>query len=175
MCISNLPTKSPKHLPEYPLFFLAVPSGLQDLVPQLGGWIHAPCSKRAEPYQWTTREIPKSTFEYCSMPKPLLLRCVCVCVLNHFSWVWLFATQWTVACQAPLSMGFSRVEYWSGCHFLLQGIFLTQGWNSSLLCLLHLAARFFTTNTTWEVLLRCSSSYYQLSVFCKLVMFHSHR
>ena len=26
----------------------------------------------------------------------------------------LFATLWTVACQAPLSMGFSRQEYWSG-------------------------------------------------------------
>ena len=29
-------------------------------------------------------------------------------------------TPWTVACQAPRSMGFSRLEYWSGCHFLLQ-------------------------------------------------------
>ena len=40
---------------------------------------------------------------------------------------------WTVASQAPLSMGFSRQEYWSG-HFLLQGIFSTQGSNP---CLLH--------------------------------------
>ena len=31
-----------------------------------------------------------------------------------FSCVQLFATPWTVACQAPLSMGFSRQEYWSG-------------------------------------------------------------
>ena len=46
------------------------------------------------------------------------------------------AAPWTVAHQAPLSMGFSRQEYWSGCHFLLQGIFLTQGSNSHLLCLL---------------------------------------
>ena len=46
------------------------------------------------------------------------------------------ATHWTVACQAPLSMGFSR-EYWNGCHFLLQGIFPTQGSTLSLLCLLH--------------------------------------
>ena len=35
-------------------------------------------------------------------------------------------TLWTVACQAPLSMGFSRQENWSGCHFLLRGIFLAQ-------------------------------------------------
>ena len=40
--------------------------------------------------------------------------CVCgVCVLSHFSHLKLFATLWTVACQAPLSMGFSRQEYWS--------------------------------------------------------------
>ena len=32
----------------------------------------------------------------------------------------LFATPWTIACQAPLPMGFSRHKYWSGCHFLLQ-------------------------------------------------------
>ena len=36
------------------------------------------------------------------------------CVLSCFSCVQLFATPWTVACQAPLSMGFSRQEYWSG-------------------------------------------------------------
>ena len=44
-----------------------------------------------------------------------------------------FVTTWTVICQAPLSMGFPRQEYWSGCHFLLQGIFPTQGSNSCLL------------------------------------------
>ena len=43
------------------------------------------------------------------------------------------ATPWTVAHQAPLSMGFSRQEYGVGCHFLLQGIFPTQGLNSGLL------------------------------------------
>ena len=35
-------------------------------------------------------------------------------LLSHFSHVWLFATPWTAAYQAPLSMGFSRQEYWSG-------------------------------------------------------------
>ena len=48
--------------------------------------------------------------------------------------VQLFASLWTVACQAPLSMGFSRQECWSYC--LLQGISLTQGWNPVLLPLL---------------------------------------
>ena len=56
---------------------------------------------------------------------------------SHSSHVWLFAIQWTVACQALLSMGFSRQEYWSGLPILLWGIFPTQGWNPSLLRLLH--------------------------------------
>ena len=34
-------------------------------------------------------------------------------VLSHFSRVQLFATLWTVACQAPLSVGLSWQEYWS--------------------------------------------------------------
>ena len=59
--------------------------------------------------------------------------CVCCC----FSCIQLFVTSWTVVRQAPLSMGFSRQEYWSGCHALLQGIFPTQGSNPCLLYLLH--------------------------------------
>ena len=42
---------------------------------------------------------------------PHLLICA---VLNRFSWVQLFETLWTIACQAPPSIGFSRQEYWSG-------------------------------------------------------------
>ena len=38
---------------------------------------------------------------------------VCACTLSHFSCIWLYATIWTAACQAPLSLGFSRQEYWS--------------------------------------------------------------
>ena len=51
----------------------------------------------------------------CSDP----VQCTClgaVCVLA-LSRVCLFVTPWTVACQAPLSMGFSRQEYWSGLPF----------------------------------------------------------
>ena len=36
-----------------------------------------------------------------------------------------FATPWIIACQAPLSMGFSSKNTGVGCHFLLQGVFLT--------------------------------------------------
>ena len=36
------------------------------------------------------------------------------CMLSHLSHVWLFASLWTIALQAPLFMGFSRQKYWSG-------------------------------------------------------------
>ena len=43
------------------------------------------------------------------------------------------ANWWTVVRQVSLSVRFLRQEYWSGCHFLLQEIFLTQGLNLLLL------------------------------------------
>ena len=57
-----------------------------------------------------------------------------LCCTVLLSCVWLFVTPWTVTCQAPLSMGIlqARILEWVACHFLLQGIFLTQGWNSGL-------------------------------------------
>ena len=58
-----------------------------------------------------------------------------MCVL--LSCVGLFVTPWTIACHASLSLGFPRQAYGVCCHFLLQGIFLTQGSNTCLLCLLH--------------------------------------
>ena len=58
-------------------------------------------------------------------------------MLNRLSRVQLFATPWTVARQAPLSMGFSRQEYWSVLPCPLSGDFQTQGLNPRLLHLLH--------------------------------------
>ena len=46
------------------------------------------------------------------------------CMISHFSHVQLSAILRTVAHQAPLSMGFSRQEYWSGLPCLPPGIFL---------------------------------------------------
>ena len=48
----------------------------------------------------------------------LLWLAVYACMVNH---IWLFVTPWTIACQAPLSMGFSRKEYCSGLPFLSPG------------------------------------------------------
>ena len=67
------------------------------------------------------------------------------CMLSH-SVVSDSAISWTVTCQAPLSMGFSKQCHEKNtaskntgvsCHFLLQRIFPTQGWN---LCLLDCPA-----------------------------------
>ena len=51
---------------------------------------------------------------------------------KSFSRVRLFATLWTVSLQAPLSMGFSRQEHWSGLPCPPPGIFPTQGLNLHL-------------------------------------------
>ena len=61
------------------------------------------------------------------------------CVL---SCVWLFATPWTVAHQAPLSMGFSRQEYWSGVPFPFPGDLPNPGIEPPSPAL---TGRFFTT------------------------------
>ena len=37
-----------------------------------------------------------------------------LCLVTQKSHVWLFMSPWTVACQVPQSMEFSRQEYWSG-------------------------------------------------------------
>ena len=57
--------------------------------------------------------------------------------LSNFSRVQLCATLWTVACQTPLCMGFPRKNTGVGYHFLLKGIFPTQGSNLCLVCLPH--------------------------------------
>ena len=67
------------------------------------------------------------------------------------SCVRLFVTTWTVAHQAPLSVEFSRQEYWSGLPFSSPGIFLTQGSNLHLLWLLHWQADSLPRDT-WEAL-----------------------
>ena len=69
------------------------------------------------------------------------------CVLSHFSRVQLFLTLWTVAWQAPLSMGSPGKNPGVGCRALLQGIFLTQ-WLNPCLMSPALASRFITTSAT---------------------------
>ena len=71
-------------------------------------------------------------------------------MVSHFSRVRLCATLWTVACQAPLSMGFSRWEYQSGLPCLPPGDFPDPGIEPAFLTSPVLAGRFFTASTSWE-------------------------
>ena len=73
-----------------------------------------------------------------------------VCMLSCFSRVQLFATPWTVALQAPLSMRFSKQEYWSGLPFPTPGDLPDPGIEPTPLMFPALAGRFSTANATWE-------------------------
>ena len=73
------------------------------------------------------------------------------CRLSHFSHVWLFATLWTVVHQAPLSMGFSSQEYWSGLLCPSPGDLPGLGIEPASLMSLALSGRFFTASATWGV------------------------
>ena len=74
----------------------------------------------------------------------------CVRELNRFSRVQLCAILWTVAPQAPLSMGFSRQEYWSRWPFPSPEDLPNPGIELASLTSPALAGGFFTTSTTWE-------------------------
>ena len=71
-----------------------------------------------------------------------------VCVLSGFSRVRFCATLWTVARQAPLSMGFSRQEYWSVFPFPSPGGLSNPGIKPVSLMSPVLAGSFFTTIAT---------------------------
>ena len=79
--------------------------------------------------------------------------CVCVCVcaraLSCFSRVWLFVILWTIVHQALLSLEFSSKNTGVGYHFLLQGIFSTQGSKLHLLRLLYFRQILYHW-ATWE-------------------------
>ena len=68
-------------------------------------------------------------------------------VISHFSQVRLCETLWTVARQAPLTMEFSRQEYWSGLPCPSPGDLPNPGIKSASLT--SLALTFFTTSATW--------------------------
>ena len=68
-------------------------------------------------------------------------------MLSHFSHVRLFVTLWTVVHQAPLSMGLSRQEYWSGLPGPPPGDLPDLGTEPVSLTSLALAGRFFTSSS----------------------------
>ena len=72
------------------------------------------------------------------------------CMLSRFSHVRFCVTLWTVAHQAPLSMEFSRLEYWNRLPFPPAGDLPNPGIEPASLMSPALAGRFFTTSATWE-------------------------
>ena len=109
------------------------------------------CISNIRFYSVSVRVLQRNRTSVCVCVCVCVSVCVCVCVcvclflsrnwpvrvclLSRFSSVQLFVTPRTIAHQAPLSMGFSRQEYWSELPCPLHGIFPTQG---STLCVLHL-------------------------------------
>ena len=80
--------------------------------------------------------------------------CMHACVPSHFSRVLLFVILWIVACQAPMSMGFPRQEYWSGLPCPSPGNLPDPGTVPMSLMPPALAGRFFTASAMWEALRR---------------------
>ena len=89
----------------------------------------------------------------------------CMCMLNHFSCVRFFATLWTVVCQAPLAMRFSRQGYWSGLPCPPPGFELAS------LSSPVLGGVFFTTSITWEALQE--AKYFPFSLWKGHVSIHA--
>ena len=82
----------------------------------------------------------------CFQNSPSVCVCVCVCVCAQFlSCVQLFVTPWTIAHQAPLSMGYHNKNTGVGCHFLLQGDLSDPGIEPLSPASPALAGGFFTT------------------------------
>ena len=73
-----------------------------------------------------------------------------MCVLSRSSRVRLCASQWAVSCQASLSTGFSRQEYWGGLPCPPPGDLPDPGTEPVSLESPALAGRFFTTSVTSE-------------------------
>ena len=91
-----------------------------------------------------------------------------VCMLSQFSRVRLSVTPWTAACQSPLSMRFSRQEYWSGLPCPSPGGSSQPGDWTRVSCI---AGRFFTiwaTRKAWRIYRRVLYCYCNFSISLKL-------
>ena len=84
--------------------------------------------------------------------------------------VQLCVTAWTVACQAPLTVEFSRQEYWSGLPCPPKGD-LPDPWIESVTLMSSaLAGGFFTTSATWEAQILLYVHITQ--AFSRIITFH---
>ena len=103
---------------------------MKELKDDTNGWREIPCSWvrrinivkiivtkcnlqiQCDSYQITNGIFHRTRAKIFTIPVEAL-----TCLLSHFSHVQLSANPWTMACQASLSIGFSRQEYWSGLPF----------------------------------------------------------
>ena len=92
------------------------------------------------------------------------------CLLSHFSPVRLFVTPWTIA---PLSMGFSRQEYWSGLPCPPPGDLPSSGVKSESLASPESADGFFITSSTWEApsCVQCLRNVLNIGNICFFILF----
>ena len=88
----------------------------------------------------------ESTPEHCTPSSQERARGLCVCCSVLTKSRLTLVTPWTVALQAPLSMGFSRQEYWSGSP-------LTSSGDGT--CVSYLTGRFFTTERPGKPNVNC--------------------
>ena len=88
-------------------------------------------------------------------------------VQSHFSCVQLFATLWTVARKSPLSMGFSRQEYWSGLWCPPPGDLPDPGIEPVSLRSPTLGSRVFIISATWKARIIYKLNHMKLLVFDK--------
>ena len=96
------------------------------------------------------------------------LKILCMCVLSRFSHVRLFATLWTIAHEAVLSMGFFKQEYWSGVPFPPPGDLPNPGIEPVFMSP-TLAGGFFTTSASWEAHKFCAVPIYIYMCVCVCV------
>ena len=100
-------------------------------------------------YNAIASQLDQSTFIHLSWH-------LCVCMQSCFSAVWLFEILRTVAGQAPLSMRFSRQEYWSGLPFPPPGHLTNRGIEPMTLMSSALPGGFFTTSAYLHLYLNMS-------------------
>ena len=122
--------------------------------------------------------LPAQFYIHCRS-FPMLLR-THECAPSHFSHVRLFVTPWTVAGQAPVSMGFSRQEHWGELPCPPPGGLPDLGTEPASLASPALAGRFFTASATWEASYAHTCTYQNAHNSCVLgmyicVTFHVHK
>ena len=106
-------------------------------------------------YMTTGKTIALTIWTFVSKVTSLLFNTLSACVLSHFSHVWLFATRWTVAHQAPLFMGIFRQEYWNGLPFPPPGNLPNPGIEPTSLMSPALEGGFYNFSATCEAPIHC--------------------